>query len=140
MIHPYVYAGLDIALRNHTKQTIINTILEFFNITHRDIANKSKVTKIVYHRQLVHYFLIKRGLFKPVDITLAIKGIEFDRTSVMHSCKAIQDYYDTYEYKRKEIDKLDELIKDNLKATTIKQLYNENDFSSLQNTQALSNI
>lgn len=79
-----IFASTDI------KKKVIDTICDHFKVEFESLKEKTRRQKIVYHRQLIMYFLIENG----IGCTLSAKTFDLDHATALHAVKTINNYYD----------------------------------------------
>ncbi|MEN9655239.1 MAG: hypothetical protein RL311_147 [Bacteroidota bacterium] len=80
---------------------ITKTVCDFLKVNYQDVFTKSRKQNINEARQIAMYFIRKETLTSSSKV-----GIFFNRhhSSVLHSCKAVEDQIDSYmEFKKKMI-------------------------------------
>ena len=93
-------------------EKIIDICCEYFKVTHFDLCSKSRKHNITFNRQLLIYFLHKNTILSTIIIG---KMLNRDHATVLHSCKAINDYMFYPAYKS-IIEDLDSIINTQLKS------------------------
>lgn len=82
------------------KEIIIQSVLDYFKLSFRELRRKDRSTNIKFPRQVVMYLLKKNTSMKLKNIGAIF---DFDHSTVIHAVKKIQDLMDTDEIVRKQI-------------------------------------
>ncbi len=89
-------------------RTIENIVFEYFVTSKYYVFKNSRREPWIYYRQLTQYFMKK--FTKLDDKRIGKRTGGYDRTTVIHSIKVIQNYIDTSLKKREEINEIEQII------------------------------
>lgn len=89
-------------------RTIENIVFEYFETSKYYVFKNSRRDPWIYYRQLTQYFMKKFTKLDEKRIGKRTGG--YDRTTVIHSIKVIQDYIDTNHKRSLEISEIEQII------------------------------
>ncbi|MGJ8762116.1 MAG: helix-turn-helix domain-containing protein [Polaribacter sp.] len=112
MIHPYIYVGTFkkfMPLGKLTKEEILKVICRELQMDFDEVKNrKTRLRGFVYARQLYSYFCKK---YTNESLTNMGKFIHKDHATMIHSINQIKGFYDFDKVIKKDVDKINTILK-----------------------------
>lgn len=112
MIHPYIYVGTFkkfVPLGKLTKEEILKVICRELQMDFDEVKNrKTRLKEFVYARQLYAYFCKK---YTNESLTNMGKFIHKDHATMIHSINQIKGFYDFDKVIKKDVDKINTILK-----------------------------
>ena len=112
MIHPYIYIGTFkkfVPIGKLTKEEILKVICRELQMDFEQVKNrKTRLRGFVYARQLYSYFCKK---YTNESLTNMGKFIHKDHATMIHSINQIKGFYDFDKVIKKDVDKINTILK-----------------------------
>lgn len=98
-----------IEVKGLTPEAILYAVSKHFDIPIRDISKKTRKRKILLPRQLAQSLMKE---FTALNLSEIAKYFKQDHTTVIHSCKTIQDLVDTGHFISSDLKVIKEQLND----------------------------
>jgi chromosomal replication initiation ATPase DnaA len=112
MIHPYIYVGTFrkfMPLGKISKEEVLKVICRELAMDFDEVKNrKTRLRDFVYARQLYAYFCKE---YTNESLTKIGKFIHKDHATIIHSINQIKGYYDIDKVIKRDVDKINTMLK-----------------------------